>query len=208
MQEKKEIQTRYRDAVVRTRKRPASIAAFCGQEGMDTTAVQLLYLTPAEIEQDILLDSFETTLSRLQAAPEYSRYQARERLLAFYYTWIEELTALRDFIKAIDRLEINMIEGPLYLRSLRDPFKQYVSALLADAMESGEVARRVLVGDYYDEALWWQSRIIVNVWLHDDSGDSTRTDAAIEKAVNFAFDLLAPNFFDSGIELVRFFLKK
>ena len=61
------------------------------------------------------------------------------------------------------------------------------------------------ITDRYDEALWLQVMFVFRFWLKDDSpGFWKKTDAAIEKSVNLAFDLMGKSAVDSFVDFAKF----
>jgi hypothetical protein len=61
-----------------------------------------------------------------------------------------------------------------------------------------------LITEKYDEALWLQVGFVFRYWLDDNSPRFEKTDAAIEKSVNFAFDLMGKSALDSFLDLAKF----
>ena len=159
-----------------------------------------------ELQSEVLF-SFESCLQRLADAPEFEDYSAREQMLAFYFTWLEELAPLKAQLVEIDK---NQLPGftPNYLKTLEVPFKAFIADFLAVAQTSGEVASRSLVSSRYGDIFWVQTRFLIHQWLRDESPEGSQSDALIEKTVNFCFDLLNPNLIDSGIDLLKFMISR
>ena len=157
--------------------------------------------------QSKVLASFNRCLERLAAAPEFGAYSVREQMLAFYFTWIEELKPSRDSILEMDKKSISVFSPP-WLRVIEEPFKAFIEELISSGKMSGEVASRSLIADRYKDIFWLQTRFLLHQWLRDESTDEERTDALIEKTVNFCFDLLNPNMLDSGFDLLKFLIKR
>ncbi|MEZ4686217.1 MAG: hypothetical protein R3B47_09165 [Bacteroidia bacterium] len=156
--------------------------------------------------QSKVLDGFDRCLNRLASAPEFGDYSAREQVLAFYFTWLEELKPLKPEILEADKKALPGF-GPAWLKEVEAPFKAFVADMLAAASDSGEVAGRSLISERYKDIFWLQTRFLLYQWLRDDSQDEARTDALIEKTVHFCFDLLNPNLLDSGFDLLKFLIK-
>ena len=156
--------------------------------------------------QSKVLDGFDRCLNRLASAPEFEDYSAREQMLAFYFTWVEELKPIKMLIQEADKKALPGFV-PLWLKEVETPFKAFVEDLLAAASESGEVAGRSIISDRYKDIFWLQTRFLLYQWLRDESQEEERTDALIEKTVHFCFDLLNPNLIDSGFDLLKFLIK-
>jgi hypothetical protein len=54
------------------------------------------------------------------------------------------------------------------------------------------------------EGLWIQTLFILQFWANDDSKEFEKTDAAIEKAVNVAYDLMGKSPLDSMFDFAKF----
>lgn len=157
--------------------------------------------------QSAVLSSFNSCIERLAAAPEFVAYSAREQMLAFYFTWIEELAPLKKDLLEIDK---NALPGftPVYLKEVEAPFKAFIQDVLQAGESTGEIAGRSLIANRYSDIFWYQTRFLIHQWMHDDSAEGERIDAFIEKTVNFCFDLLNPNLLDSGIDLIKFMISR
>lgn len=156
--------------------------------------------------QSEILGSFNRCLERLADAPEFAEYSAREQMLAFYFTWVEELKPHKEVLLEADKKALPGFV-PLWLKEVEVPFKAFINDLLEVAQQSGEVAGRSIISDKYKDIFWLQTRFLLYQWLRDESLEEERTDALIEKTVNFCFDLLNPNLIDSGFDLLKFLIK-
>ncbi len=202
------IQQLYKSLVLEICKKPESLTAISDLPDFQDLAILDHYSSLNSIEKDILLSTFTDTVRRLMDAKEYVDYIAREKALAFFYTWLEELEKIRPFLKLIDEGERHVITGRRYLKKLEAPFRDFIEDLLAEGVATGELAKRPFVLDKYHVMLWLQVQLLYGFWIRDESEARERTDAAVEKSVNFVFDLMSQNLLDSGIDLLTFILKK
>ncbi|HEY9116898.1 MAG TPA: TetR family transcriptional regulator C-terminal domain-containing protein, partial [Roseivirga sp.] len=83
-------------------------------------------------------------------------------------------------------------------------FKSWVAELLLEGEETEEIENRPLIGKRYDEALWLQFLFVVGFWVKDDTKGFEKTDAAIEKSVNLAFDLMGRGPLDAMLDFGKF----
>ncbi|MFN6082873.1 MAG: TetR/AcrR family transcriptional regulator, partial [Bacteroidota bacterium] len=58
--------------------------------------------------------------------------------------------------------------------------------------------------DRYGEALWVNMLFVTGFWLKDQSAGFEKTDEAIERSVNLAFDLMGRSPLDSMIDFGKF----
>ncbi len=203
-----QIQLAYRAYVEDRCKKPESFEAFSAYLKSQDIELKGSYHSLTRIERDIVLGTFTESLHRLENAEEYLEYSTREKVLACYYTWLEELGEIRTFLKVLSQHSMISLTTERFLKSVEPVFKAYIEDLLNEGSDTGEIADRKIIESRYPAVLWYNTRFIIQYWLHDDSQDYERSDAAVEKAVNFVFDLLAPNLLDSGFDFFRFLISK
>ena len=162
------------------------------------------YASLKAIEKDVWLSKFQETLEQLHNDPVYAGYSSREKLLAFYFLWIQSLLKIRSFIlqrrKDISFRNLKAED----LSTLRDAFYTYVNGLLRDGQSTNEVKERKYISDKYVHGFWLQLIFVLNYWIDDESAEFERTDAAIEKAVNLSFKLVSENTLDSLLDFGKF----
>ncbi len=147
----------------------------------------------------------------------------REKLLAFYYTWIEVLKNNRSYVAfraqhmglgnagRPDRQRPGARMGRMnvgVLSRFKEGFIDFANELLMEGRETEEVVDRPFISRNYDEGLWQQVLFVLNFWVTDDSHNFERTDVAIEKAVNLSFDLFGRSALDSAVDFARFLYQR
>jgi hypothetical protein len=76
--------------------------------------------------------------------------------------------------------------------------------VLTVAKGKGEVATRPVLDKRYPHLFWLHLGFILLFWKQDSSAGFENTDAAIEKSVNLAFDLIGKGAVDSAIDFAKF----
>ncbi|WPP52218.1 TetR/AcrR family transcriptional regulator [Catalinimonas niigatensis] len=201
------IREAYIDYLLEHGAAPASVYHFMKILKMKEGVFYEYYNSFSAIEKDIWKGYFDKTLSRIQSDSVYNEYTVREKLLAFYYTWIEVLRDNRSYVtysvngaKRQNLRRMNMD----FLSSFKTSFLDYVNDLIAEGKETEEIVDRPIVGSRYDDGLWQQLLFVLKFWVNDDSKGFERTDAAIEKAVNLSFDLMSRSALDAAFDFARF----
>lgn len=164
------------------------------------------YSSVGALAQEIWKSWFDTTKNQIQTDEQYQNFSVREKLLAFYYTWLENLKSYRSFVEIAMQTK-NFCSREQY-RAFKESFKIFAQELLNEALETGEVQNRNILNQSYPEILWWQVMYLLNFWLKDTSQGFERTDAAVEKAVNLFFDLTGKTFLDSLVDFAKFNFQK
>ncbi|GGZ25962.1 hypothetical protein GCM10007049_18170 [Echinicola pacifica] len=186
-------------------KAPVSVFKFCRDIKIKEAEFYAYFPNFNAIKGAVWQEIFSNTLSILRAEPVYNEYSSREKLLAFFYTWIEELKHNRSYLLAIyDTEGLPPKSLPEELRGFREDFKAYAKEVIKEGEESEEIAQRPYITDKYDEAVWLQVMFLFRFWIKDQSAGFEKTDQAIEKSVNFAFDLMGKSALDSFVDFAKF----
>jgi hypothetical protein len=133
----------------------------------------------------------------VKAEPVYEEYGTREKFLSFYYTLVEVMKEERSFL-LVAGLRKNNIE------LFKAEFLNYAKFLINEATSNNEIENRIFFSSKYADLIWYQTEYLINFWLKDESADFEKTDAAVEKAVNFIFDLFSKNVADSAFDFIKF----
>ena len=184
-------------------KKPASVYEFMGKLKMEEKDFYQFFGSFEGLEKSIWAGFINTTLETLSDSEEYESYPVKQKLLSFYYTLAEVLKSKRSFILLSTEKEAELLKNHT-LSKARDVFQAFVSQLLQEGTESGEIVKRPYITDRYPEVLWLQLLFVLRFWIKDESAGFEKTDAAIEKAVKVSFDLMGPGAVDSLIDMVRF----
>lgn len=202
--EKNEIRDAYEKYWLENGKRPVSVYTFVQQLGLSEAEFYERYASFEAVEKDIWRAIFEETLERLKADETYRAYGVREKLLAFYFLWVQELRGHRSYI--LLQRERVLVPGTHLdkLESFRLSFYDYIRELIKEGYQTGEVKERKFISDQYVHGFWAQALFVLRYWIKDDSERFEMTDAAIEKAVNLSFQLISSGTLDSIVDLGKF----
>ncbi|MCS6968626.1 MAG: TetR family transcriptional regulator C-terminal domain-containing protein [Cytophagales bacterium] len=207
-----QIKQQYIDYLTQHKKRPASVAAFAKNIGISEKNFYEHYSSFAALEEAVWDDAFNETIAKLRKDSVFDQYNAREKMLSMYYGYIETLKNFRSFAEITynmrGRINRRICGEPSLFGKLKKSFNNFVKDIINDGIYSGEIADRYLLTDRYGDFLWLQMEFILGFWIRDNSQNFERTDAAIEKAVNLAFDLLGKNIADATFDFVKFILAR
>ncbi|WKK82064.2 TetR/AcrR family transcriptional regulator [Marivirga arenosa] len=198
------IKEAYIDYVLENGKQPASIYKFSKDLKLKEVDFYNHFNSFQALQKHIWADFFKETVDTLHAEEAFVEYTSREKLLALYFTLIEILKVNRSY--AMMDLQ-NMKKGdlkPSFLEVFKKHFLKFVDEILLQGKETEEIMDRPIIGDRYSEGLWIQTLFILQFWANDESKDFEKTDAAIEKAVNVAYDLMGKSPLDSMFDFAKF----
>ncbi len=229
METLEKIRKAYTEYVLENGKQPTSVFQFAKKLKLAEAEFYNYYASFDAIEADIWLTFFNESKQTVEADGTYQTYSVREKLLAFYYTWIELLKAQRSFVVysygrlgptsrrgmnaggdmmaaspiARARLGGRNVNSPV-LMPFKESFNDFARDLLAEGRESREVEPRPFLTDRYPGALWTQALFILDFWVKDVSKGFEKTDTAIEKSVNTTFDLIGRSPLDTLFDFAKF----
>ncbi|GAB3989575.1 TetR family transcriptional regulator C-terminal domain-containing protein [Spirosoma daeguense] len=219
METLEKIRKAYTEYVLEHGKQPVTVFQFAKKLKISEADFYSHYTSFDAIEADIWLTFFEEAKQTVETDPTSQNYSVREKLLAFYYTWIELLKAQRSFAvysfgnlkslghgaRSVGRHgEWRSIQNSQIFRPFKESFYDYARDLLAEGRESKEVEPRPFITDRYPDALWGQTLYLLDFWVRDVSKNFEKTDSAIEKSVNTAFDLIGRSPLDTLFDFAKF----
>lgn len=197
-----QIRRAYVEYVLENGKTPPSAYRLAKNLGMGDTDFYAEYHSLEAVEADVWLQMFEQARHQTTSQELYERYSVREKLLSFYYTWIEVLKANRSFVLFAANQPRRRLQTAV--APFRRSFVAYAGELVNEGRNTGEVVNRALITDRYADGFWYQAVFVLRFWLRDTSPNFEQTDAAIEKAVNASFDFIGKSPLDSLFDLGKF----
>jgi hypothetical protein len=206
--EKKQILEAYKKYWLENGQKPASVYFFCKTLDYNETEFYTQYNSLEAIEKDVWLDIFHATLSQLENDEIYKNYSAKEKLLAFYFLWVQKLKENRSYLLLQkDKFKLSDLKNDT-LETFRKAFYDYTDNLVKSGYETREIKERKFISDKYAYGFWLQALFVLKYWIDDTSANFEMTDAAIEKAVDLSFRLMGDNTLDSLFDFGKFMLTK
>jgi len=198
------IQSSYIEYLLTNGKRPVSVFKFCLDIGIKEDEFYQQIGSFAGLERQIWSGFIERTISRLNRDESFSTFNTREKILAFYYSLFEMLSHHRSYV--LFQLENSRKPElvPEYLRSFKSTFESFFQSILNEGKAKGEIAKRPVIDARYPKLFWLHMGFMLFFWRDDSSPGFEKTDAAIEKSVNLAFDLIGKGAVDTAIDFAKF----
>ncbi|HEY5824294.1 MAG TPA: TetR family transcriptional regulator C-terminal domain-containing protein [Cyclobacteriaceae bacterium] len=198
------IESAYVEYLLTEGKQPASVFKFCLDLGIKESDFYTQFGSFDAIESRIWQEFIDKTITRLRGDKSFGSFIVREKILAFYYTLFEELKANRSLVlfqlQPFRKIEL----VPSYLKEFKKSFESFFETILSEGKGNGEVSQRPYLDKRYPQLFWVHFGFILLFWKEDFSADFEKTDAAIEKSVNLAFDLIGKGALDSAIDFAKF----
>lgn len=198
------IQSSYIEYLLINGRRPVSVFKFCLDIGIKEDDFYQFVGSFDGLERQIWNGFIETTIGRLNRDESFNSFNAREKILTFYYSLFEMLSQHRSYV--LFQLENSRKPElvPEYLKSFKLNFESFIESILIEGKSKGEVAERPIIDKRYPKLFWLHLGFMLLFWKDDNSAGFENTDAAVEKSVNLAFDLIGKGAVDSAIDFAKF----
>ncbi len=198
------IRASYIEYLLTEGKRPASVYKFCLDLGLKEDDFYNHFGSFDGLEKHIWKGFIDKAISRLNADESFSAFSTREKILAFYFTLLEELKSNRSYVIFQFNHSQKPEFVPEYIKSFKSTFEAFFESLINEGKATGEVANRPLLDKRYPTLFWLHMGFLLLFWKEDESPGFEKTDAAVEKSVNLAFDLIGKGAVDSFIDFAKF----
>jgi hypothetical protein len=198
------IKEAYREYLLTEGKTPATVFAFCKMLKIKETEFYKHFGSFESIEKAVWTDHLENVKVKLSGDKDYNAFNSREKILTFYFSLAELLKTDRSFLIHQLKTWKNPAILPVFLKGFQQAFTDWAKVVIEEGIQSGDIAKRPYVQQQYHHLLWMHFLFILQFWAHDESPDFEKTDAAIEKSVNLAFDLIGKGILDNAIDFGKF----
>ncbi|WP_344769103.1 TetR family transcriptional regulator C-terminal domain-containing protein [Pedobacter ginsengiterrae] len=199
-----QIRKAYLDYVLTNNEKPKSVYSFVKKLKITEAEFYQFYASFESIEKNIWFELTFETITKIKEQEVWFQYSSREKILSFFYSYVENLKNERSFIIYSLKNFKGKFSTPNVLAGVKPIFENFAEEIINDGLESGELAERKFLSKRYKDALWIQFAFILNFWVNDDSDGFEKTDEAIEKGINVTFDLFQHSPIDNLFEYGKF----
>ncbi|MFY8191410.1 MAG: TetR/AcrR family transcriptional regulator [Bacteroidia bacterium] len=204
---KNQIIEQYIDMYLTHNEAPKNVYVFAKSLNITEQEFYQYYPSIEAIEASIFQEWFKEVKNNVESSELYANYAVREKFLAIYFAWIEALKQHRSFVVArwqTQSKQISLPKTPTFLKPFKEDFIAFSQNILGEGMQSKEITERKFISDKYADAQWLNLLFITNFWVNDNSVNFEKSDEAIEKSVNLAFDLMGQTALDSMLNFGKF----
>ncbi len=203
-----DIVSKYMDEVLEKGQKPKSVYHFAKENDFTEAEFYTFFGTLEGLEKEIFRLFFENTVNLLHQHEDYPQYDMKNKMLSFYFTFFEILTANRSYVLQSLKLDRNPLKNLVQLTSLRNSFKEYVSEILTDDYRLEQEKLQKYQEKAIQESAWLQLMMTIKFWMDDSSTAFEKTDIFIEKSVNASFELMNVAPLNHLIDLGKFLFKE
>ena len=187
---------------------PKSVYLFAKLNDFTEAEFYTFFGTLESIEKEIYKMFFEKTVELLHKDDNYANYDMKSKLLSFYFTFFELLTANRSYVSMHLQQHSNQLKNLKQLTGFRKNFKNYIGEILTDDYRISQEQAQEIQEKAIQESAWIQFLFTLKFWLDDESPAFEKTDIYIEKSVKLSFELINAAPINSLIDFGKFIFKE
>ena len=202
------IYSMYMEYVLENGKPPKNVYIFSKENNFDESLFYQFFGSFEAVEKSIFAAFFDNTITLLEKNNDYAGFDNRNKLLSFYFTFFENLTANRSFVLSVLSQNKENLKTLSILSELRKKFKNFINSLDIRPVPLNDARLDKIQERTIEESTWAQLLIAMNFWKSDPSPSFEKTDVFIEKSVNASFDLIDNIPLKSLIDLGKFLVKE
>lgn len=196
------------DYVLEHNHKPNSVYSFAKQNNMEESKFYEFFGSFDAIEKNVFKTFFDNTHNALLKSEDYQSFDARNKLLSFYFTFFENLTANRSYVVyALDQYKMGL-KNHKAMTELKHAFSHYIENLGIELIDIKQEQIERIQNRGLKETAWLQLLLTMKFWIEDTSPSFEKTDIFIEKSVNTTFDVLDIAPIKSLIDLGKFLYKE
>jgi len=205
---KEDVISYYMEYVLEQGKKPNSVYAFAKDNNFEESEFYQFFGGFEAVEKNIFKTFFDNTILALEKSKDYDSFEPRNKLLSFYFTFFEILTANRSYVlSALDKHKGNLKTNKL-LSELKVAFYEYIYALEIELIDLQQEELNSIQNKGLQGTAWIQLLLTLKFWMDDTSPSFEKTDIYIEKSVNTSFDVLNVMPLKSLIDFGKFIYKE
>ncbi len=203
---KNDVIALYMEYVLENEHFPKSVYKFCKETKIEEPTFYQFFGSLEGLQKTIWDTFFVMTMDLSHKNKEYENYSAKEKVLTFFYTFFELLTANRSYVLFTLQYHqgLEQLKNISQLRSLRGHIKEFASDLIQEENDTKQFKFTKNPVQLFSEGTWLQFLFLLKFWMKDDSIGFEKTDVAIEKSVNTIFDVFDTTPLDNVIDFGKF----
>lgn len=190
------------------KKYPNSVDKFAENHNFDESLFYEHFSSFKDVKSAIFKVFFDNTVKVMNQSEEYLNFDARNKLLTFYYTFFENLSANRSYVVFALDCKKRQLESFKTLKGLKKRFTNYIASLGIETIDLKEPRLEKLQIKGIQESAWLQLLFTMKFWLKDSSEDFEKTDIFIEKSLTASFNLIDTTVIKSLIDFGKFIFKE
>lgn len=198
----------YMDYVLVNESTPRSVYKFAKENDITEQEFYEYFGSFDGLRKKIWDKFFDNTLSVMEKSADYHSFSNREKLLTFFYTFFEVLTANRSYVLYALSEHKDRMKNLEQLKSLRRKMRSLATKLIADGNSEKSFKLFEQSESIFSKGVWVQFLFLLKFWMEDNSPSFESTDVAIEKSVHTVFDLFDNTPLERVVDFGKFLWKE
>lgn len=188
--------------------KPKSVYQLTQLNNIDESVFYTFFGSLEGIEKEIYKLFLEKTITILHKDASYEGYDMKNKLLSFYFTFFELLTANRSYVLMSLKEHQMPLKNLALLTELRKGFLKFITNITTiDPIVKNEKVEK-FQSKAIEESAWIQFLLTLKFWMDDNSPSFEKTDIYIEKSVKLSFELMNTAPLESLIDFGKFLFKE
>jgi hypothetical protein len=204
MEKSIDILSAYSKYVLTNNTRPSSVFAFMTDLGEEENKFYNSFSSFSSLEESFFTVFYHNTKQLIEEYPNYLDMNSVDKMLTFYYTYIQVLTENRSLVIFLLKNSNGVLKSYNQLSGFKKLFQAYVSELDFKITGVSNIITENVSSSVLPNAVWIQFISILKFWLSDNSKGFEKTDVFIEKSVKAGNDLLDLSKLSSFLDLGKF----
>lgn len=200
--------TFYIDEVLLHEKYPKSVYKFAKDHDFEEVEFYQFFGSFEALRDGIWEAFFENATTLMNQNEEVSNYGSREKMLTFFFTFFEILTANRSYVLMVLNEHEDMMKNMNQLKGLRKHIKLFAKELIENDNDEKKFNFLKNSESIFSEGAWIQFLFLLKFWKGDTSPNFEKTDVAIEKSVNTIFDVFDNTPLEKVFDFGKFLYKE
>jgi hypothetical protein len=198
----------YMEYILVHEKSPKSVYKFAKEHAMTEAEFYRFFGSFENLQQGIWSAFFDNAMKLGQKTPEYATFNNQEKMLTFFFTFFELLTANRSYVIFALQQHGDMMKNLSQLKALRSNIKEFAATLINQKNEEKSYKILKQPVSVFSEGAWLQTLFIMKYWMEDNSSSFEKTDVVIEKSVRAIFDIFETTPLESILDFGKFLWKE
>jgi hypothetical protein len=198
----------YMEYVLTHERTPKSVYKFCKDASMTEAEFYGFFGTFEGLQKEIWNSFFDQSMKLANKNKAYEQFSNQEKMLTFFYTFFELLTANRSYVLFALKEHQDMMKNMGQLKGLRAHVKEFAGELIEEANDEKQLKILKQPVSVFSEGAWLQTLFILKYWMEDNSANFEKTDVVIEKSVRAIFDVFQTTPLESVLDFGKFLWKE
>lgn len=187
---------------------PKSVYKFCKDLKIKEEEFYHFFGSFDSLQKEIWNTFFDHAMALAHKNKDYEQYANKEKMLTFFYTFFEMLTANRSYVLFALNEHKDMMKNMSQLKGLRARVKEFAGELIEEQNDTKSMKILKQPVSVFSEGAWLQTLFILKYWMEDGSAQFEKTDVVIEKSVRAVFDVFETTPLESVLDFGKFLWKE